>query len=116
MKTIFCVNKFIIGIFILLTPFICFASPQGKIEVKGVKIISDGYGTDIDALKPFNQFKGTSIACLVTLPNGGIIKFDKEQVIIELHNRWSDPNSVIVKRMNSFSEKFPEILKPILES
>lgn len=40
----------------------------------------------------------------------------KEQVITELHNRWSDPDSEIVKRMNSFSKKSPEILKPILES
>ncbi|MEA3415006.1 MAG: Eco57I restriction-modification methylase domain-containing protein, partial [Thermodesulfobacteriota bacterium] len=40
----------------------------------------------------------------------------KEQIITELHNRWSDPDSEIVKRMNSFSEKSPEILKPILES
>ena len=39
----------------------------------------------------------------------------KEQVVTELHNRWSDPHSEIVKRMNSFSEKSPEILKPILE-
>ena len=39
----------------------------------------------------------------------------KEQVITELHNRWSDPNSEIVKRMSSFSEKSPEILKPIIE-
>ena len=39
----------------------------------------------------------------------------KEQVITELHNRWSDPNSEIVKRMNSFAEKSPEILKPIME-
>jgi adenine-specific DNA-methyltransferase len=29
----------------------------------------------------------------------------KEQVITELHNRWSAPNSEIVKRMSSFSEK-----------
>jgi hypothetical protein len=39
----------------------------------------------------------------------------KEQEITELHNRWSDSNSEIVKRMNSFAEKSPEILKPILE-
>jgi hypothetical protein len=39
----------------------------------------------------------------------------KEQVLTELQTRWSDPNSEIVKRMNSFSEKSPEILKPILE-
>jgi len=40
----------------------------------------------------------------------------KEKVISELHKRWSDPNSEIVKRMNSFAEKSPDILKPILES
>ncbi len=39
----------------------------------------------------------------------------KEQVITELHNRWNDSDSEVVKRMNSFSEKSPEILKPILE-
>ena len=38
-------------------------------------------------------------------------------------NRWisfawlrEDPESEIVKRMNSFAEKSPDILKPILES
>ncbi len=40
----------------------------------------------------------------------------KENVIEELHNRWSNPDSEIVKRMNSFAEKSPDILKPILES
>jgi hypothetical protein len=58
---------------------ICFASFQGTIEVKGIRIISDGYGTDIDGIKPFNSFKGTSIACLAILPQGGIIKFDEDK-------------------------------------
>ena len=40
----------------------------------------------------------------------------KDQLIAELHKRWNDPNSEIAKRMNSFAEKSPEILKPILES
>jgi len=40
----------------------------------------------------------------------------KENVIEELHKRWSNPASEIVKRMNSFAEKSPDILKPILES
>ncbi len=40
----------------------------------------------------------------------------KEQVITGLHTRWSDPGSEVAKRMNSFSKKPPEILKPILES
>ena len=40
----------------------------------------------------------------------------KESIIEEIHNRWSDPKSDIVKRMNSFAEKSPDILKPILET
>lgn len=39
----------------------------------------------------------------------------KEHVIAELHKRWSNPNREIVKRMNSFAEKSPDILKPILK-
>ena len=37
----------------------------------------------------------------------------KEQKIAEFHNRWIDQ---IVKRMNSLTEKSPEILKLLLES
>ena len=40
----------------------------------------------------------------------------KEKVINRLHARWTDPESEIVKRINSFAEKSPDILKPILES
>lgn len=40
----------------------------------------------------------------------------KGRVITERHNRWGNPDNEIVKQMNSFSEKSPEILKPILES
>jgi adenine-specific DNA-methyltransferase len=40
----------------------------------------------------------------------------KEKMIGQLHARWTDPESEIVKRMNSFAEKSPDILKPILES
>ena len=40
----------------------------------------------------------------------------KGKVINQLHARWTDPESEVVKRMNSFAEKSPDILKPILES
>ncbi len=40
----------------------------------------------------------------------------KDEAISKLSSRWSDPSNEIVKRMNSFAEKSPEILKPILES
>jgi hypothetical protein len=40
---------------------------------------------------------------------------EKVQIINRLNSRWSDPNSEVLKRINSFSEKSPNILKPILE-
>jgi len=43
-----------------------------------------------------------------------ILKF--EQVIEQLHTKWTDPQNEVVKRMAQFKEKSPEILKPILES
>lgn len=41
---------------------------------------------------------------------------EKEQVIEQLHAKWSQPDNEVVKRMEMFKEKSPEILKPILES
>ena len=40
----------------------------------------------------------------------------KDQIITESHIPWINYNSEIVKQMNKFLEKSPEILKPILES
>lgn len=78
MRTITSLNALIIIFAMASFPVICFSSTQGKIEAKGLRIISDGYGTDIDGLKPFNSFKGTSVSCLAVLPQGGIIKFDQD--------------------------------------
>lgn len=78
MRTVASLNVLIIIFAIALFPAICFSSSQGKLEVKGIRIISDGYGTDIDGLKPFNAFKGTSVSCLAILQQGGIIKFDQD--------------------------------------
>jgi len=47
---------------------------------------------------------------------GRLIDNQKKKVINQLHARWTDPKSQIVKRMNSFAKKSPDILKPILES
>lgn len=33
----------------------------------------------------------------------------------QLHTKWSDPQNEVRKRINSFPEKSPDILKPILE-
>ncbi len=36
--------------------------------------------------------------------------------MILLHQRWTDPNNEVAKRMGMFKEKSPDILKVILES
>ncbi len=41
---------------------------------------------------------------------------EKEQVVEQLHAKWSHPDNEVVKRMAQFKEKSPDILKPILES
>ncbi|RLD53958.1 MAG: hypothetical protein DRJ01_18680, partial [Bacteroidetes bacterium] len=40
----------------------------------------------------------------------------KEQVIEQLHQKWTDPDNEVVKRMGVFKEKSPDILKVIMES
>ena len=40
---------------------------------------------------------------------------EKVQIINCLNSGWGDPNGEVLKRINSFSEKSPDILKPILE-
>ncbi len=41
---------------------------------------------------------------------------EKETVIEQLHQKWTDPKNEVVKRMGMFKEKSPDILKVILES
>ncbi|MFC1882220.1 Eco57I restriction-modification methylase domain-containing protein, partial [Thermodesulfobacteriota bacterium] len=40
----------------------------------------------------------------------------KEKIINQLHHKWTESENEIVKRINSFAKKSPDILKPILES
>jgi len=41
---------------------------------------------------------------------------EKEQVIEQLHQKWTDPDNEVVKRMGMFKERSPDILKVIMES
>lgn len=41
---------------------------------------------------------------------------EKENVTEKLHKIWSNPDNEVIKRINLFKEKSPDILKPILES
>tara|TARA_B100001287_G_scaffold69292_1_gene57024 strand:- start:3309 stop:3626 length:318 start_codon:yes stop_codon:yes gene_type:complete len=41
---------------------------------------------------------------------------ERNEIIQQLVATWSDSNNEVVKRMEQFKEKSPDILKPILES
>ena len=43
-------------------------------------------------------------------------KTEKEQIIEELHTKWSHPDNEVRNRIKLFAVRSPEILKPILES
>jgi hypothetical protein len=41
---------------------------------------------------------------------------EKEQIIEQLHAKWSHPDNEVRNRIKLFAVRSPEILKPILES
>ena len=41
---------------------------------------------------------------------------EKEEIIEQLHQKWTNPDNEVVKRMAKFKEKSPNILKVIMES
>jgi hypothetical protein len=44
------------------------------VTVRGVRVVADAYGEGVDALRPFGLgMKGTGMALLLTVPNGGLI-------------------------------------------
>lgn len=49
-----------------------------SVEVRGVRVVGPGYGSEGEELRPFNWSKGVTLALLVSVPEGGIIEFDDE--------------------------------------
>ncbi len=45
------------------------------VKACGIRIAAEGYGGD-QGLRPFNWFKGTTVALLVEAPQGGLISYD----------------------------------------
>jgi len=50
------------------------AAQTPKVEVRGVRIVGDGYGEGMEGIRPFNWSKGTTIVLLVSKPDGGIVE------------------------------------------
>jgi hypothetical protein len=57
------------------------AAPTTK--VCGLRVVAPGYGEETEGVRAFNQFPGTTLALLVTLPDGGLIDFVREESKLE---------------------------------
>lgn len=51
------------------------AEKDWTLSVQGIKIAGNGYKNTSENIMPFNQFKGTAVACLLIIKSGGIISF-----------------------------------------
>ena len=76
-----------------------FSEHMKKLEIQVLEYIA----RDIDKVLKLRTFEH--------IPNE-----EKENLVSQLHAKWSDPDNEVVKRMAMFKEKSPDILKVILES
>lgn len=67
---------------LVLAGAVAVAAESGhRVEVQGVRVSADGYRGDDqrEVLRPFNRGRGTALACVLVLSEGGIIGFDKNR-------------------------------------
>jgi len=53
------------------------AKPKSMVKVRGLRVTGSGYGGDGERLWPFDCKPGTTLALLVTVPEGGLVDFDE---------------------------------------
>ena len=63
-------------------PSISEGAPPFSLEVKGIRIVANGYGGEED-LNPFDKSKGISLVCILSMSEGSIIQFDPGSSTIE---------------------------------
>ncbi|MDP8237321.1 MAG: hypothetical protein P9M08_13145 [Candidatus Erginobacter occultus] len=83
-----------------------------RIEVRGLRIVGDGYGDDM-SMRPFNWTYGTTIVLLVNSEAGSLIDFDDDESTITLgrDNQETDLLKSSGKSMNGKPDfgAFPSI-------
>ncbi|MGD1002654.1 MAG: hypothetical protein ABSA67_18345 [Candidatus Brocadiia bacterium] len=55
------------------------AAAEPKVQVCGVRVVGAGYETDDEVLRAFRWRKGTTVALLVTVPDGGLISVNRDE-------------------------------------
>ena len=58
----------------------CLAGAPPSVSVKGLRIVAKGYS---DSLRPFNWTKGTTMVCLLMVPEGGIVDFAEKESTLD---------------------------------
>jgi hypothetical protein len=60
--------------------FACGQTPaEPKVQVCGVRVVGQGYENEDDLLRAFHWRKGTTVALLVTVPQGGLISVNRDE-------------------------------------
>jgi len=55
------------------------AAAEPKVQVCGVRVVGAGYENDDEVLRAFRWRKGTTVALLVTVPEGGLIAVNRDE-------------------------------------
>lgn len=82
------------------------------VEARGIRIVGDGYGDD-GSLRPFNWSEGTSVALLLTRPEGGLIEVERDQSAIKEFLDDKGKDLLKSEEQNSFSSSGIEMMPSI---
>ena len=78
------------------------ADPEGvTIEVRGVRVVGEGYGEGMGGVRAFNWSKGTSVGVLVVFPEGGLIAFNRDASSLD---KMADDKGTDLKVRDRFGE------------
>ena len=78
------------------------AEPEGvKIEVRGVRVVGEGYAEGMGGVRAFNWSKGTSVGVLVVFPEGGLISFNRDASSLD---KMADDKGTDLKVRDRFGE------------
>jgi hypothetical protein len=55
------------------------AAAEPKVQVCGVRVVGQGYENEDELLRAFHWRKGTTVALLVTVPEGGLISVNRDE-------------------------------------
>lgn len=67
------------AVLVLVCAGVLNAETAHRVDVRGLRVVGSGYSGEGEVIRPFNWDRGTTLACLLVLTEGGIIGFDEER-------------------------------------